>query len=69
VGPRESRPWLREPIAEGVPVLGVELAFGVEAEGALEVADLLERRTRLALVPTDLAASSGAAEDAASACL
>ena len=31
----------------GVAVLGVELAFGVEAEGALDVADLLERRTRL----------------------
>ncbi len=51
----ESRPWLREPVAAGVPVLGVELAFGVEAEGALDVADLLERRTRLALVPADLA--------------
>ncbi len=65
----ESRPWLREPIAAGVHVLGVELAFGVEAEGALDVADLLERRTRLSLVPSDLAASSGAAEDAAAACL
>jgi glycerol-3-phosphate dehydrogenase len=65
----ESRPWLREPVAAGVPVLGVELAFGVEAEGALDVADLLERRTRLALVPADLAASSGAAQDVAAACL
>jgi glycerol-3-phosphate dehydrogenase len=65
----ESRPWLREPIAVGVHVLGVELAFGVEAEGALDVADLLERRTRLSLVPSDLTASSGAAEDAAAACL
>ena len=64
----ESRPWLREPIAAGVQVLGVELAFGVEAEGALDVADLLERRTRLSLVPSDLP-SSGAAEDAAAACL
>jgi glycerol-3-phosphate dehydrogenase len=65
----EARPWLRDPVAAGVPVLGVELAFGVEAEGALDVADLLERRTRLSLVPADLAASSGAAEDAAAACL
>jgi glycerol-3-phosphate dehydrogenase len=65
----ESRPWLREPVAAGVPVLGVELAFGVEAEGAVDVADLLERRTRLALVPADLALSSGAAQEAAAACL
>jgi glycerol-3-phosphate dehydrogenase len=64
----ESRTWLREPIATGVPVLGVELAFGVEAEGALDVADLLERRTRVSVVPSDLP-SSGAAEDAAAACL
>jgi glycerol-3-phosphate dehydrogenase len=33
-----------------VPVLGVELAWGVCAEGALTAADLLERRTRLSLV-------------------
>lgn len=65
----ESRPWLREPIAEGVPILGVELAFGVEAEGALDVADLLERRTRLALVPADLAAGSGSARAVAESCL
>jgi glycerol-3-phosphate dehydrogenase len=60
---------LREPIAAGVPVLGVELAFGVEAEGALDVTDLIERRSRLSLVPADLAACSGAAEDAAAPCL
>ena len=65
----ESRPWLREPIAEGTPVLGVELAFGVEAEGALDVADLLERRTRLSLVPADLAAGAGSARVAAEGCL
>jgi glycerol-3-phosphate dehydrogenase len=56
-------------VAEGVPVLGVELAFGVEAEGALDVADLLERRTRLSLVPADLAAGSGRARVAAESCL
>ncbi len=65
----ESRPWLREPIADGVPILGVELAFGVEAEGALDVADLLERRTRLSLVPADLAAGSGRAHAVAESCL
>ena len=41
---------LLEPVAPGVPVLGVELRWGVVAEGALTEADLLERRTRLSLV-------------------
>lgn len=43
-------PRLLEPVAPGVPVLGVELAWGVHAEGALTTEDLLERRTRLSLV-------------------
>ncbi|MBC7374754.1 MAG: glycerol-3-phosphate dehydrogenase/oxidase, partial [Frankiales bacterium] len=40
-------PRLLEPVAPGVPVLGVELAWGLRAEGALRADDLLERRTRL----------------------
>ncbi len=43
-------PRLLEPVAPDVPVLGVELLWGVLAEGALTAADLLERRTRLSLV-------------------
>jgi glycerol-3-phosphate dehydrogenase len=43
-------PRLLQPVAPGLPVLGVELAWGVLAEGALTPADLLERRTRLSLV-------------------
>ena len=43
-------PRLLDPVAPGVPVLGVELAWGVVAEGALDAEDLLERRTRLSLV-------------------
>jgi glycerol-3-phosphate dehydrogenase len=43
-------PELLQPVAPGVPVLGVELAWGLHAEGALTVEDLLERRTRLSLV-------------------
>jgi glycerol-3-phosphate dehydrogenase len=38
------------PVAEGVPVLECELHWGLRAEGALCVEDLLERRTRLSLV-------------------
>ncbi len=44
---------LLEPIAEGLPVLGVELLFGMRHEGALTVDDLLDRRVRLGLVPGD----------------
>lgn len=57
-------PRLLEPVAPGVPVLGVELAWGVAAEGALTAADLLERRTRLSLVDAWHEAARDAAEDA-----
>jgi len=46
----DGDPRRLEPVAPGVPVLGVELDWGVAAEGALTPADLLERRTRLSLV-------------------
>jgi glycerol-3-phosphate dehydrogenase len=46
----EGRAYLLDPVAEGVPVRGVELLWGLVAEGALVAADLLERRTRLSLV-------------------
>ena len=44
---------LLAPIAEGLPHTLAELVFGVTHEGARTVADLLERRTRIALVPAD----------------
>lgn len=43
-------PALRVPVAPGSEVLGVELLFGVRCEGALDSADLLQRRTRLGLL-------------------
>jgi glycerol-3-phosphate dehydrogenase len=46
----EGHPELLEPLAGDVPVLGVELLWGLVAEGALVAEDLLERRTRLSLV-------------------
>lgn len=52
---------LLEPVVPDVPVLGVELAFGVEHEGALTVDDLLDRRVRLGLVPEQRRAAEGAA--------
>jgi glycerol-3-phosphate dehydrogenase len=54
--------WLLEPVAEGLPVLGVELLFGVLAEGATCIDDLLARRTRLSLVPAHARAAVPAAE-------
>ena len=60
----EADPRLLAPVAPGVPVLGVELAWGVHAEGALCEEDLLERRTRLSLV-TAWAEAAGPAAAAA----
>ena len=56
-------PELLEPLAPGVGVRGVELVFAVRCEGARTVADVLERRTRLSVVPTDLAAALPRAEE------
>ncbi|MGH7686674.1 MAG: glycerol-3-phosphate dehydrogenase/oxidase [Candidatus Dormibacteria bacterium] len=57
----ERDPALLEPIAPGVPALGVELAFGVAHEGALTVDDLLDRRVRVGLIPEQRRAAEGAA--------
>jgi glycerol-3-phosphate dehydrogenase len=40
-------------VVDGRPETVGELRFGVLAEGARTVADLLDRRTRLGLVPAD----------------
>jgi glycerol-3-phosphate dehydrogenase len=55
---------LLAPVASGVPVTLAELVFGVTHEGAHDVDDLLDRRTRVGLVATDRAAAVGAAERA-----
>lgn len=59
-----DRTRLLQPVAPGVPVLRVELLAAVEREGALCVADVLERRTRLDLVEDWLAAARPAVEEA-----
>jgi glycerol-3-phosphate dehydrogenase len=48
---------LAAPLAPGVRVLGSEVLWALRAEGALSVDDILERRTRLGLVPADAAAA------------
>jgi glycerol-3-phosphate dehydrogenase len=46
-------PALLEPVFAGTPVLGVELVFGIQHEGAMDIGDLLDRRVRLGLVPSE----------------
>lgn len=55
---------LLAPVAAHVPVTLAELVFGVTDEGAHDVADLLDRRTRVGLVPADRALAVPAAERA-----
>jgi glycerol-3-phosphate dehydrogenase len=50
-------PRLAEPVLPGHPVTGAELLWSLRHEGALDEADLLDRRTRIGLVPADRAAA------------
>ena len=44
---------LLAPVSDDVPVTLAELVFAITHEGAHDVDDLLERRTRVGLVPAD----------------
>ncbi|MFB7600382.1 glycerol-3-phosphate dehydrogenase/oxidase [Streptomyces sp. NPDC056160] len=57
-------PALREAVLEGHPVTRAELVWAVRHEGALDEADLLDRRTRIGLVPADRAAALPTARSA-----
>jgi glycerol-3-phosphate dehydrogenase len=57
-----SLPGSAEPVCSGMPYSVAELAFGVSHEGALDVDDLLDRRTRIGLVAADRAEAVAAAE-------
>jgi glycerol-3-phosphate dehydrogenase len=59
----DGRPELLEPVADGVPVCGAELLWAVRHELALGVDDLVDRRTRLGLVPEWRAAGVVAASE------
>ncbi|MEV6615003.1 glycerol-3-phosphate dehydrogenase/oxidase [Streptomyces sp. NPDC051051] len=48
-----AHPHLAEPVLAGHPVTGAELVWALRHEGALDEADLLDRRTRVGLVPDD----------------
>jgi glycerol-3-phosphate dehydrogenase len=55
---------LLTPVSPTIPATLAELVFGVTHEGATSVADLLERRTRVALVPADAEVARPVAERA-----
>ncbi|WP_183094674.1 glycerol-3-phosphate dehydrogenase/oxidase [Nocardioides stalactiti] len=57
---------LLAPIADGIAVTLAELVFAVTHEGAADVGDLLDRRTRIGLIPADRARAVPAAERALS---
>ena len=55
---------LLAPVADGIPATTAELLWGVTHEGALDTDDLLDRRTRIGLVPADRSRAEAAARDA-----
>ncbi|WP_031168735.1 glycerol-3-phosphate dehydrogenase/oxidase [Streptomyces durhamensis] len=57
-------PALAEPVLPGHPVTRAELLWAVRHEGALDESDLLDRRTRIGLVPEDRAEAHAAAREA-----
>jgi len=59
----DDAPALGEPVVEGLPYVRAELAWGIEHEGAMNASDLLDRRTRIGLVPEDRRAGLSAATE------
>ncbi|GHD88539.1 glycerol-3-phosphate dehydrogenase/oxidase [Streptomyces naganishii] len=62
-------PWLGEPVIEGHPVTRAELLWAVRHEGALDESDLLDRRTRIGVVPADRGAALRTAREVLGAAL
>ncbi|MGE7433903.1 glycerol-3-phosphate dehydrogenase/oxidase [Kitasatospora sp. NPDC001175] len=52
-----------EPIAEGIDVTRAEIEYAITHEGALDLADVLDRRTRIGLVPADAGRAREAVEE------
>ncbi|WP_020670055.1 glycerol-3-phosphate dehydrogenase/oxidase [Amycolatopsis nigrescens] len=59
----ELDPALAEPLFPGSPITAAEVVWAVRHEGALDVEDVLHRRTRLGLVPADAAAAEPRVHD------
>ena len=64
VGVVSGDPHGAEPIVDGLPYTKDELRFAVTHELALDAGDLLDRRTRIGLVPKDRKAAEKAAKKA-----
>ncbi len=62
--PRVAASAVGEHVIPGCAVTFAELVFGARHEGALDPADLLDRRTRIGLVAADRSAAEAAAERA-----
>jgi glycerol-3-phosphate dehydrogenase len=60
-------PDLLEPVCDGVDTCAAEFVFAVRHEGALDAADLLDRRTRVGLSAADRAAATAPADAALAA--
>ena len=60
-GARCDRPT--DPVADGIDVTRAEFEFAVTNEGALDVGDILDRRTRIGLVAADRERAVDAAEE------
>lgn len=58
-----EEPALAEPVLPGHPLTRAELLWAVRHEGALDESDLLDRRTRIGLVPEDRAAALAVARE------
>ena len=56
-----------EPVSDGLDVTRAEFSFAVTHEGALTVDDVLDRRSRVGLVPADRAAAEPVAREALAA--
>ncbi|KAA8964467.1 glycerol-3-phosphate dehydrogenase/oxidase [Mycobacterium sp.] len=52
-----------EPVAEGIDVIRAEFEYAITHEGALGVDDIVDRRTRIGLVPADRERVVGVAEE------
>ena len=52
-----------EPVADGIDVTRAEFEFAITHEGALDVDDILDRRTRIGLVAADRETAVGAARE------
>ncbi|MFJ9576509.1 glycerol-3-phosphate dehydrogenase/oxidase [Streptomyces sp. NPDC101191] len=59
----ERHPDLAAPLLPGHPVTGAEVLWAARHEGALDEADLLDRRTRIGLVPEDRAEALAAVRE------